>query len=153
MIKACEGCTYVAHTASPLSGGSDEDSYVKPAVNGTLHVMEGCKLAGVKRVVVTSSLIALMAVDPKNKPANNHWDESIWSDPDRPGGLGPYAKSKTFAEKAAWDYVKDLPDGEKFDVCTILPTLIYGPSGAEELSGTNRLLLNNYLLGNRKVHP
>jgi nucleoside-diphosphate-sugar epimerase len=149
MIKACEGCTYVAHTASPLSGGDDEDSYVKPAVNGTLFAMEGCKLAGVKRVVVTSSLIAVMAVDPKDRPADLHWDMSIWSNPDRPGGLGPYAKSKTLAERAAWDYVKDLPDGEKFELCTILPTMIAGPSGAMEESGTNKMILN-YLMGRKE---
>ena len=64
LIKAAEGCTFVAHTASPISGGDDEDSYVKPAVNGTNYIMEACKLAGVKRVVITSSLIAVMAVDP-----------------------------------------------------------------------------------------
>ena len=58
LINACKGATYVAHTASPLMFG-DEDTMVKPAVNGTLYVMEGCKINGVKRVVVTSSVAAI----------------------------------------------------------------------------------------------
>jgi len=152
LIKATEGCTFVAHTASPVFGGSDRDAYVKPAVDGTNYIMEACKLAGVKRIVITSSLISVMAVDPKDTPANNHWDESIWSNPDRPGGLSPYAESKTLAEKAAWDYVKALPEGEKFDVCTINPTMIIGPSGQAKLEGTNQYLIKPTLLGERKVH-
>jgi hypothetical protein len=50
-----------------------------------------------------------MAVNPRNRPKNGVWDETYWSDETRPGGLNPYFKSKTLAEKAAYKFVKDLP--------------------------------------------
>jgi nucleoside-diphosphate-sugar epimerase len=147
LVNACKGATYVAHTASPLSFG-DEDTVVKPAVNGTNYVMEGCRVNGVKRVVVTSSVAAIMAVDAKDKPADGIWREAHWSDENKPGGLGTYVKSKTLAEKAAWKFVEDLPDGEKFELCTICPTMVWGPSGELQESGSNSFLLN-YLLGRK----
>lgn len=110
MIAAIAGSKYVAHTASPFVMGvktEDADTLIKPAVDGTLAVLEGCKQAGVSRVVVTSSMAAIMAVDPKDKPAV--WTRDHWSNPDRPGGIAPYTLSKTLAEKAAWKFVEDLP--------------------------------------------
>lgn len=65
--------------------------------------MKMCAEVGVKRVVVTSSIASMMAVDPAKRPAGDKFDESHWSDPERPGGLAPYTRSKTLAEKAAWE--------------------------------------------------
>ena len=111
MIAAVAGSKYVAHTASPFVMGvkeEDRDTMVKPAVDGTLAVMEGCKQAGVSRVVVTSSVASIMAVAEEDKP--EVWTRDHWSIPDRPGGLPPYTASKTLAEKAAWKFVEDLPE-------------------------------------------
>lgn len=71
--------------------------------------MEGCKAAGVKRIVITSSLAAVQVVAPADKPKDNVWRESHWSDVNREGGMHPYLESKTLAERAAWNYLTDLP--------------------------------------------
>ena len=103
MVKAIEGSTFVAHTASPiLFKVENEDEVIKPAVDGTLAVMEGCKAAGVKRCVVISSTAAVLEPSEDKKPANKFYDASIWSDETRTTGLSAYGKSKTLAEKAAW---------------------------------------------------
>ena len=105
IIKACEGATYVVHTASPFYFGCPEEELVKPAVDGTLAVMKACTQHGVKRVVITSSVAAISATAKEDKPPKgSKWTEEYWSNPDREGGLGGYVKSKTLAEKAAWDY-------------------------------------------------
>ena len=61
MIDAIAGSTYVVHLASPFFFGGDanEETMVKPAVNGTLAAMRACKAAGVRRCVVTSSCAAI----------------------------------------------------------------------------------------------
>lgn len=134
MIAAVAGSTYVAHTASPfvMVGQEDADAVLKPAIDGTLAVMEGCKAAGVKRIVITSSMASVMGVDPKDKPADLTWTAEMWSNPDRPGGLPPYVVSKYEAERAAWKYVEDLPEGERFELATVNPCLILGPANQTE---------------------
>ena len=64
----------------------------------------------------------------KDKPADGVWREHHWSDVNRPEGIHPYLESKTLAEKAAWDFVKNLPDGEKIELATVCPTYIFGPA-------------------------
>ena len=77
---------------------------IKPAVNGTLSVLKACAAAGVKRCVITSSVAAVNFVKAEDKPADGVFNESHWTDPDRPEGLRAYAKSKYLAEKVAWDF-------------------------------------------------
>jgi len=82
-----------------------EEELVKPAVDGTMSVMKACTQHGVKRLVITSSVAAISATAKEDKPPKGQgWTEANWSNPDRPEGMGGYTKSKTLAEKAAWDY-------------------------------------------------
>jgi len=104
MIDAVAGSTYVVHIASPFFFSDDRESLVTPAVNGTLSCMRACEAAGVKRCVVTSSCVSIMNMASTDKPADCTFDESCWSNPDRPEGLSPYSTSKVLAEKAAWDF-------------------------------------------------
>jgi len=110
---------YVLHVASPMMPGSG-GGLLKPARDGTLRVLNAATSAGVKRVVVTSSLAAATPVAYRSNPA----DESVWTDPMHPG-LSEYARSKTLAEHAAWDYVERNPGG--LELATILPGLVQGP--------------------------
>jgi nucleoside-diphosphate-sugar epimerase len=114
------------HTASPFAWPENEDEVVKPAVDGTIAVMKACSAAGVKRCVITSSCasIAAMAATDKPDPEIGFYDENCWSNPERPEGLASYVKSKTLAEKAAWDYQQSLPEGERFEIVVINPTFI-----------------------------
>jgi len=71
-----------------------------------------------------------------DKPANLTYNESHWSNPDRPEGLKPYFKSKTLAEKGAWDFVAALPEDQKFELVTISPGLVMGPPIRKENFGS-----------------
>lgn len=103
-ISAVKDCTYVLHTASPVPSKepNHEDEIIKPAVNGTLSVLRACAQEGskVKRVVFTSSMAAIAG---DSYIPEHTYSEKDWSDPYK---LLPYYKSKTLAEKAAWDFIK-----------------------------------------------
>ena len=119
---AVEGCMYVLHVASPFftETPKHEDEFIKPAVDGTLNVLKACKeVGGVKRVVLTSSMAAIFIGNLKKE-----LDEGDWSDVKK---ANAYEKSKCLAEKAAWDFVKELPDESKIELVTINPGFIIGP--------------------------
>ena len=103
-INAVKGCTYVLHTASPFPNSSpkDENELINPAVNGTLYVLRACVQDGVKikRVVLTSSIAAIAGA---NFEQNRTYTEKDWP---KVEALDPYSKSKTMAEKSAWDFLE-----------------------------------------------
>ena len=103
---------------------------MKPAVEGTLSVMKACADSHVKRCVVTSSCTTIYWPRNEDRPDwTTGWlDETIWSDPDRPGGIPDYPKSKVLAERAAWDFQKSLPKEKQFELVVVLPCFISGPS-------------------------
>lgn len=110
MLKAIEGSTYVVHTASPFPAfdkqPKDENVLIKPAVEGTLAVMNGCLKSKVKRCVITSSIVSIMySADPDK----NDFGPDDWSDVNV-RHINAYSKSKTLAEKAAWDFLEKLPE-------------------------------------------
>ena len=78
--RAVEGCNYVIHTASPLPvrPPKDENMLIKPAVEGTLTVLEAALKHKVKRVVYTSALLASCMKNPENR--KEKYDENDWSD-------------------------------------------------------------------------
>lgn len=127
LIAAVAGSTYMVHVASPFFMSDDPEQLITPAVNGTLAAMKACHAARVKRCVITSSIASVSAVAKADRPAGRIYDESHWTNPDRPEGCGNYVKSKVLAEKAAWDFVAGLPDGEKFEIATICPGFVMGP--------------------------
>ena len=109
MRQAVDGSTYVVHVASPVifNPTDAENELIKPAVQGTLGVLKACQLAKtVKRLVITSSIAALAVPSKEDYPPNGIWDESIWTDvsASNAGGVSAYRKSKTLAERAAWDF-------------------------------------------------
>lgn len=123
--EAVKDCTYVLHVASPFPAANprDEMEVIGPAVDGTKNVLEACaKTKGtVKRVVVTSSVVAIYA---GRFGEGNVFTEEDWAAEE---GVTPYEKSKAKAEKAAWDLVKNLPDDEKFELVVVNPGYMLGP--------------------------
>ena len=104
---AVRGCMYVEHVASPFPAAApeNEDVLVRPAVDGTLRVLRAASAAGtVHRVVVTSS-VAAVAYGHANS-GERVLSEEDWSVAER---CEAYQKSKTLAERAAWDFVAGLP--------------------------------------------
>lgn len=121
--QAVEGCDYVLHVASPFppQQPKDPDELIVPAREGTLRVLAAALDAGVERIVVTSSVAAITGGD---KPASGPLTEANWSDPDNPN-LSPYARSKTIAERAAWDFMNERGASEK--LAGVNPGAIIGP--------------------------
>jgi nucleoside-diphosphate-sugar epimerase len=132
--EAVADCAYVLHVASPifLKVPKDENEMIIPARDGTLRVLRAASNAGVKRVVMTSSVAAVAY----GVPRDHAFTEKDWSNPNR-RDVDPYAKSKTVAERAAWDFMSSLPHSTSMDLTTILPGLVLGPllSGRFSSSG------------------
>jgi nucleoside-diphosphate-sugar epimerase len=121
--EAVEGCDYVLHVASPFppSQPKDPDELIVPAREGTLRVLRAALDAGVKRVVVTSSIAA---VRNAGNPARQPLTEEDWTDPENPD-LTPYAQSKTIAEQEAWAMVRERDQVDR--LTTVNPGAIIGP--------------------------
>ena len=97
--EGMQGCDYLLHIASPLAlQNYEEDYFVKPAVEGAMRALNFAKKHNVKKVVLTSSVAAIFETGTEKI----FYDESDWSDPNS-SKISNYAKSKTLAEKAAWD--------------------------------------------------
>jgi nucleoside-diphosphate-sugar epimerase len=121
--EAMDGCDYVLHVASPLGANSpkDPDALIVPARDGTLRVLGAATAAGVKRVVMTS---AANTSSPASYRDDGVSDETLWTDPDDTT-LPAYRRSKTIAERAAWDFMADHKGPTT--LTTILPGAVFGP--------------------------
>ena len=126
MKRAIAGSTYVIHVASPFQIGEPKDpmDLIRPAVEGTTNVLTACKESGVKRVSITSSIAAISGVNPVDAP--EIFTDDHWSIPEQQEGA--YAKSKTLAERAAWDFVNAMPEAERIELTTVCPGFIVGPT-------------------------
>lgn len=121
--EALSGVDVLMHTASPfpLSQPKNAQDLIRPAVQGALRALNAAKAAGVMRVVLTSSSAAV-AGGPL-PPGKTAFDESDWTDPNAPG-TSAYTQSKTLAERAAWDFVRDI--APQMQLTTINPGLVIG---------------------------
>ena len=129
---ALAGCEYVHHVASPLpiEAPKDENEVIGPARDGTLRVLRVARDAGVRRVIVTSSFAA---IGYGHKATSTTYDETSWTDLASPG-LSTYVKSKTLAERAAWDFI--AREGRGMEMVAINPTAIFGPALSSAISGS-----------------
>ena len=121
--EAVAGCDYVLHVASPFPASvpKHEDELIVPAREGALRVLRASRNAGVKRVVLTSSFAAIgYGQRPQEKP----FDETNWTDANGSDVL-PYAKSKTLAERAAWDFI--AKEGGDLELSVVNPVGVFGP--------------------------
>jgi dihydroflavonol-4-reductase len=127
---AIAGCDYVLHVASPFPSKApkDENELIRPARDGALRVLTAARDAGVRRVVLTSSFAAI-GYGSKNKKAV--FTESDWTNPDDPT-VQPYQRSKTIAERAAWDFM--AREGGTMELAVINPVGIVGPALSANIS-------------------
>ncbi len=140
--EAVEGCEYVLHVASPFppSIPNNEDELIVPAREGALRVLRASRDAGVKRVVLTSSFAA---IGYGQKPQKAPFDETSWTDPSG-DDVRPYVKSKTLAERAAWDFM--ARQGEKLELSVVNPVGVFGPVLGPDYS-TSILLVQRLMDG------
>jgi nucleoside-diphosphate-sugar epimerase len=121
--EAVAGCEYVLHVASPFPPGvpKDENELIVPAREGALRVLRASREAKVKRLVLTSSFAAIgYGQPPQQKP----FDETNWTDPTG-DDVRPYVKSKTLAERAAWDFI--AKEGGGLELAVVNPVGVFGP--------------------------
>jgi dihydroflavonol-4-reductase len=122
--KAAVGVQYVLHVASPVpvTDPKNDDELVQPARDGTLRVLNAARDAGVKRVVMTSSISAIIfGRGVRERP----FTEEDWTDEANRGDTSPYDRAKTIAERAAWAWL--AAEGGNLELVTINPSLILGP--------------------------
>jgi nucleoside-diphosphate-sugar epimerase len=121
--EAVSGCDFALHVASPLppSVPKNEDDLIVPAREGTLRVLRASRDAGVKRVVLTSSFAA---IGYGYKVRDTPFNETDWTDPNG-DDVAPYTKSKTLAERAAWDFLAQ--EGGSLELSVINPVGVFGP--------------------------
>jgi dihydroflavonol-4-reductase len=144
-VEAADGVRFVLHHASPFpfTPPENEDELIRPARDGTLRVLAAARAAGVRRVVLTSSFAA---VGYTVKP-DSTYDETDWTNP--ADDIPAYIKSKTIAEKAAWDDIRKHGGPE---LTVINPTGIFGPLLGTKLSASTGLV-QAFLQGAMPVVP
>ena len=120
--EAVAGCDYVLHIASPFPAGipKHEDELIVPARDGALRVLRAARDAGVKRVVLTSSFAAIGYGHPEQRAP---FDETTWTNLDV--SVAAYTKSKTLAERAAWDFI--AREGGGLELSVVNPVGVFGP--------------------------
>jgi nucleoside-diphosphate-sugar epimerase len=140
--EATNGCEYVLHVASPFppADPKHEDELIVPARDGALRVLRAARDAGVKRVVLTSSFAAVGYGKP---PPGRPFNETDWTDPKAPG-LSAYVKSKTIAERAAWDFIAG--QNGKLELAVVNPVGVFGPVLNSDFS-TSVLLVKRFMDG------
>ena len=133
--EAMSGIDALIHTASPfpMKQPRNEQEVIRPAVDGTLRALRAASAAGVRRVVLTSSTVAVTG--SALRPGCTTYDENDWTDP---GGrrLSAYQKSKTLAERAAWEFA----DSEGLILTVINPGFVLGPPLDENLSSSVKVV-------------
>jgi len=127
--EAVAGCDFVLHVASPfpLRVPKDENELIVPAREGALRVLRASRDGGVKRVVLTSSFAAI----GYGAESDRVFTEKDWTNPDGPG-VTPYTKSKTLAERAAWDFM--AKEGGALELAVVNPVAVFGPVLGADIS-------------------
>ena len=122
--RAVAGCDFVLHVASPFptDAPKDENELIIPARDGTLRVLRAAQRAGVKRVVLVSSVAAVINGHERE---NRVFNESDWTDTSKTDYA--YAKSKTLAEQAAWEFIRSAENKNGMELVSINPSNVFGP--------------------------
>ncbi len=148
--EAMAGVDVLIHSASPfpLVIPANEDELIRPAVDGTLRALRAAKNVGVNRVILTSSNAAVFGRDlPKGA---KEFDETMWTDVNHPIGRAAYRRSKTLAERAAWDFVKNEAPG--IALTTINPSLVIG-APLDTNFGSSMAIIDQLIKGTKRMLP
>lgn len=145
--EAMVGCDLLLHTASPFPRSQPRDKFglVDVARGGTVRVVRTAVLAGVSRVVLTSSIASIVYGHPGR--GERWFGEADVSDVES-ADISPYAVSKTLAERAAWEEV----EGTRTELATINPSLVFGPL-LDRTMGTSVQLIEMMMSGRLPVLP
>lgn len=141
--EAIKGCDYVMHVASPfaIANPKHEDEMIIPAVDGTLTVLRAAQKAKVKRVVLTSSTMTMMASMKTGTFGPDSWTNI------ETGVVSTYTKSKTLAERAAWEFYYNQNGDNNMELVTINPGGVFGPPLGTDISGQAMTMIDQMLKG------
>ena len=144
---AASDCDYLFHIASPciVEEPKNENDLITPALEGTLRALKAAYKSKIKKVVLTSSIGAIAYGHNKSYCNPNDWTDTSKN-------VGAYIKSKTIAEKAAWDFVNNLND-EAFTMTTIHPGMVFGPLLSTDMEGISATLIANLIAGKFPALP
>lgn len=150
-MELTKSVDYVQHIASPFPRvlPKDEDELIVPAREGVLNILKASAANSVKRVVLTSSSSAILYGKAKHE-RSGVFDENTWTDASQSSDITPYFKSKTLAEKAAWEFIAQDTSG--LELSTVLPGAIVGPV-LEEDFGTSANIVIKSLDGTMPAIP
>ena len=147
---AMKGCEFVMHVASPFINiePKDENEYIRPAVDGTMRALRAAKSAGIKRVVLTSSMVSML----ENADKSIKVDSESWTNV-KAKNVSAYAKSKTLAEQAAWDFINAQKDTTKMELAVVNPGPVFGPSLSGDLTGASMSMFTKMIQGKMPMIP
>jgi len=142
--EALTGCQFVLHVASPFFSAEpkDENELIVPAVEGTKRVMAFAQKAGIQRLVLTSSIVAVMAGHETGT-----YGPETWSDLEQ--NIGAYNKSKTLAEQAAWK----AAESSKMELTVVCPGGIFGPPVGDTIEGESVTIVQGMITGKTPMLP
>ncbi|XP_073304155.1 cinnamoyl-CoA reductase 1-like [Primulina huaijiensis] len=139
IVAAVTGTAGVFHLASPCIVDQVHDpqrELLDPAISGTINVLTAAKELGVRRVVVTSSISAI--IPSPNWPGDVVKNEDCWADEEFCMRNGVwYPLSKTLAEKAAWKFAKE----NDLDIVVMNPGTVMGPIIPPTLNASMLMIL------------
>ena len=145
--EAASDCDYLIHIASPfvIQEPKDENTLIEPALKGTLRALNSAKNSNIKKVVLTSSMASIAYGHNKEICTNSDWTDITKY-------AGAYIKSKTIAEKAAWEFIENQSD-KSLSLTTIHPGMVFGPLLNNDLDGASASLINNLITGKFPALP
>ena len=138
---AASDCDYLFHIASPcfVEEPKNENELITPALEGTLRALRAAYKSKIKKVVLTSSMGAIAYGHNKS-----YCNTDDWTDISKE--VGAYIKSKTIAEKAAWDFVYNQTENS-FSMTTIHPGIVFGPLLSNDIDGISASLITKMITG------
>ncbi len=147
--EAAADCEFVMHVASPfvLANPKEPKDLISPAIDGTLRALRAAKKAGVQRLVLTGSTVSMMG-----SMKTGTFSPSDWTDVDAPD-INTYTKSKTLAEKAAWDFINEQSDDAPMELTVIAPGGVFGPPLGRNITGQSMSMLVQMLGGKMPMVP
>ena len=147
---AMKGCEFVMHVPSPFINiePKDENEYIRPAVDGTMRALNAAKSAGIKRVVLTSSMVSML----ENADKSIKVDSESWTNV-KAKNVSAYAKSKTLAEWAAWDFINAQTDATPMELSVVNPGPVFGPTFSGNLEGASMGMFKQMITGKVPMVP
>ena len=145
--NAASDCDYLLHIASPcfIEEPKDEKEMIEPARQGTLRALKAAQESNIKKVVLTASIGSIAYGHKKIICNTNDWTD-ISQD------VGAYIKSKTIAERAAWEFL-NKQSKVSFKMTTIHPGMVFGPLLNNNLSGISASLISKMIEGKFPALP